>query len=101
MKKLVSIQAFAFKRNLCRYTQRVAKAASGMGYEPIGATSQYVDEKTLFAHCTVKQKGICLKKRCGGRLTKDDLAEESTFLLAGYKCPCTTAVVGLYELSPV
>ena len=60
-------------------------AANGIGFEPVTdfSNSALRDEKTLFAHCSVKEKGICAKKRCGGRLTSEDLLTESTFKLAG------------------
>ena len=73
--------------------KRVTK--KGVGYEPIADTAEYPDEKTLFAHCTIKEKGPCEAHRCGGRLTEDDDLTAYADKQIGQKCLCTTAVVQL------
>ena len=75
--------------------KRVQVGSDGAGFEPVLETSSYADERTLFAHCSVKEAGICTTKRCGGRLTQEDINfyEFGTFKVEGEKCVCTTAVV--------
>jgi hypothetical protein len=80
--------------------KRVVKPASGVGFEAIQEGAIYADEKTLFAHCTVKETGVCQTKRCGGRLTAEDVLnfqdlEGTTSRQVGEKCACTNAVIQL------